>query len=61
MVRTHLFFKVEVEHDPRETPERIGQEICRRQGIKALIAGRIACFRTSPMKDSENEGVAPIV
>jgi len=27
--RTNLFFKVEVEHDPLETPERLGQEICR--------------------------------
>jgi hypothetical protein len=29
MNRTNLFFKVEVEHDPYETPERLGQEICR--------------------------------
>jgi hypothetical protein len=29
MNRTNLFFKVEVEHDPREKPERIGDEICR--------------------------------
>ena len=29
MHRTNLFFKVEVEHDPRDTPERLGQEICR--------------------------------
>ena len=29
MNRTHLFFKVEVEHDPSEKPERIGEEICR--------------------------------
>jgi hypothetical protein len=29
MNRTNLFFKVEVEHDPHETPERLGQEICR--------------------------------
>ena len=29
MSRTHLFFKVEVEHDPDEGPERIGDEICR--------------------------------
>jgi hypothetical protein len=27
--RTNLFFKVEVEHDPEEKPERIGDEICR--------------------------------
>ncbi len=29
MSRTNLFFKVEVEHDPEEKPERISQEICR--------------------------------
>jgi hypothetical protein len=28
-MRTNLFFKVEVEHDAREKPERIGDEICR--------------------------------
>ena len=27
MVRTHLFFKVEVEHDEDENPEKIGYEI----------------------------------
>jgi len=30
MNRTNLFFKVEVEHDAAEKPERIGEEICRR-------------------------------
>ena len=29
MSRTDLFFKVEVEHDPAENPERIGDEIRR--------------------------------
>ena len=29
MKRTNLFFKVEVEHDPAEAPERLGDEICR--------------------------------
>ena len=29
MSRTSLFFKVEIEHDPEEKPERIGAEICR--------------------------------
>jgi len=26
---TNLFIKVEIEHDERETPERLGREICR--------------------------------
>ena len=29
MIRTNLFFKVEVEHDRDESPERLGREICR--------------------------------
>jgi hypothetical protein len=29
MKRTNLFFKVELEHDADESPERIGEEICR--------------------------------
>ena len=29
MNRTHLFFKVELEHEPGENPERAGEEICR--------------------------------
>ena len=33
MSRTNLFFKVEVEHDGDEKPERIGEEI-RRHVIK---------------------------
>ncbi|MFN7995583.1 MAG: hypothetical protein U0Q18_18380 [Bryobacteraceae bacterium] len=29
MNRTNLFFKVEIEHDKEEQPERLGNEICR--------------------------------
>lgn len=29
MKRTNLFFKVEIEHDEEERPERLGNEICR--------------------------------
>ena len=29
MAQTNLFFKVEVEHDERDPPEKIGAEICR--------------------------------
>lgn len=32
-VRTNLFFKVEIEHEPDEAPQRIGEEI-RRQILK---------------------------
>lgn len=30
MNRTNLFFKVEIEHDEKDRPERVGDEICRR-------------------------------
>jgi hypothetical protein len=29
MARTNLFFKVVVEHDAEDQPERLGAEICR--------------------------------
>ena len=29
MSRTNLFFKVELEHDRQEDPQRVGEEICR--------------------------------
>jgi hypothetical protein len=29
MHRTHLFFKVEIEHDERESPEQLAGKICR--------------------------------
>lgn len=29
MQRTNLFFKVEIEHQDQEKPERLGDEICR--------------------------------
>jgi hypothetical protein len=36
--RTHLFIKVEIEHDPEEHPQPIGEEICRqirkRHGVR---------------------------
>ncbi len=29
MKRTNLFFKVEIEHDQEDQPERLGSDICR--------------------------------
>ncbi len=29
MHRTNLYFKVEIEHDESDRPERLGDEICR--------------------------------
>ena len=38
MMRTNLFFKVEVEHDSDEDPQRIGEEI--RRHLKKLYSVR---------------------
>jgi hypothetical protein len=38
MIRTNLFFKVEVEHDADENPQRIGDEI--RRHLKRLYGVR---------------------
>jgi tetrahydromethanopterin S-methyltransferase subunit G len=40
MSRTHLFFKVEVEHDAGENPQRLGEEICRQ--IQRVYGVRLA-------------------
>jgi hypothetical protein len=46
MQRTNLFFKVEIEHDPQEPPERLAAEICRRllkiYGVRAAELASIA-------------------
>lgn len=49
MSRTDLFFKVEVEHDPSESPERIGDEI--RRHVLKLYGVReveLSNFTTQP-------------
>jgi hypothetical protein len=47
MSRTNLFFKVEVEHDGGELPERIGEQI-RRQLLKlyGVRAAELSNFTT---------------
>jgi hypothetical protein len=49
MSRTDLFFKVEVEHDPDENPERIGDEI-RHQVLKlyGVREVELSNFTTQP-------------
>ncbi len=46
MSRTTLFFKVELEHEPDERPERIGEEIRRRllkfYGVRDVELSNIA-------------------
>jgi len=43
MVRTHLFFKVEVEHDDEESPEKIGSEIGRQIGKLYVVRSVELC------------------
>jgi hypothetical protein len=40
MDRTNLFFKVVIEHDTDEQPERLGREICRQ--IMKVYGVRVA-------------------
>ncbi len=46
MSRTNLFFKVELEHEPDERPERVGEEIRRRllkfYGVRDVELSNIA-------------------
>jgi len=45
MSRTNLFFKVEVEHDAEERPERIGQEIARQlRKLYGVVAVEVTNF-----------------
>ena len=36
-MRTHLFIKVVVEHDPKEEPEKLGRELCRQLEKNYLV------------------------
>ena len=45
MNRTNLFFKVEIEHDGEERPERLGEEICRMlMRVYGVRAAELASF-----------------
>lgn len=47
MSRTNLFFKVEIEHEPEEKPERLGDEISRRlQKIYGVRTAELTNFTT---------------
>ena len=50
MSRTNLFFKVEVEHDSGEQPERLGDEI-RRQIKKLYGVVEAECSNYSTIED----------
>jgi hypothetical protein len=49
MVRTHLFFKVEVEHDEEENPEKLGEEIARQlRKLYVVRSAELASVVTQP-------------
>ena len=49
MTRTHLFFKVEVEHDEEESPGKIGEEIARQLRKLYVVRGvELSSVVTSP-------------
>jgi hypothetical protein len=49
-MRTNLFIKVVVEHDKRETPEKLGAEICR-QIEKAYVVRTAELSSYSPVDE----------
>ena len=49
MVRTHLFFKVEVEHDEGESPDKIAEQIARQlRKIYAVREVELSSVVTAP-------------
>ena len=49
-MRTNLFIKVVVEHDPKELPERLGAELCRQLEKNYIVrAADLSSF--APVED----------
>lgn len=49
-MRTNLFIKVVVEHDPSEKPEKLGKELCRQ--LEKVFVVRTAELSTyAPVED----------
>jgi hypothetical protein len=48
MPKSDLFFKIEIEHDEKDTPEKLGDEICR-QILKfyGVRSAELSSFTTS--------------
>ncbi len=49
-MRTNLFIKVVVEHDPKEHPEKLGAELCR-QLEKNYIVRRAELSNHAPVEE----------
>jgi len=46
MVHTHLFFKVEMEHDEQDRPETLGNQICHQlMKIYGVRAAELSSFK----------------
>ena len=44
--RSHLFIKVEIEHDEQDRPERLGDEICRKlMKIYGVRSAELSSFK----------------
>jgi hypothetical protein len=50
MSRTNLFFKVEIEHEPNESPERIADQI-RRQVMKLYGVQEVELSNATTVED----------
>ena len=49
-MRTNLFIKVIVEHDPKEPPEKLGAELCR-QLERTYIVRKAELSSVAPVED----------
>jgi hypothetical protein len=48
MPKSDLFFKIEIEHDEKERPEKIGQEICRQlMKFYGVLSAELSSFTTT--------------
>jgi hypothetical protein len=51
MVRTALYLKVEVEHNPHEAPEQLAQEMCQRLlKMLGVRAAELSAFISQPQE-----------
>jgi hypothetical protein len=52
MARTDLYFKVVLDHDDEETPERVAAEICRQiEGVYGVRAAELSNYVTRSRED----------
>jgi len=55
MPRSAVYLKVEVEHDPHETPEQLAEEMCRRLlKLHGVRSAELSAFVSLPQEDSNS-------